>query len=97
MSKFKEIEIEVALEDLVGQRFNEATLEVKLAEIFGQPIKVENISKDDDELVDFNLLTNFDNEETDMFGYVDIYYLPMRREGFDGATFYITEIAVQFE
>lgn len=97
MSKFKEIEIEVALEELVGQRFNKETLEAKLSTLFKQPITVEDISKDDDELVDFNLLTNFDNEETDMFGYVDIYFLPMRREGFDGATFYITEIIVQFE
>ena len=30
MSKFKEIEIEVALEELVGQRFNKETLEAKL-------------------------------------------------------------------
>ena len=83
--KIKQIEITLALEDLVGQRFNKATLEAKLAVIFKQPITVEDISKDDDELVDFNLLTNFDNEETNMFGYVDIYYLPMRRAGFDEA------------
>lgn len=97
MSKFKEIEIEVALEDLVGKRFNKETLEAKLSTIFKKPITVEDTSKDDDELADFNLLTNFDNEETDIFGYADIYYLPMRREGFDGAIWYITEVAVEFE
>jgi hypothetical protein len=97
MSKFKEIEIEVALEELVGQRFNKETLEAKLSTLFKQPITVEDISKDDDELSDYNLLVNFDNEETDLFGYVDIYFLPMRKEGFDGAVWYITEIAVQFE
>jgi hypothetical protein len=95
--KITQIDIELALEDLVGQRFNKETLEAKLSTIFKQPIKVKDISKDDDELVDFNLLTNFDNEETNMFGYVDIYILHMRRAGFDGATMYITEIAVQFE
>ena len=95
--KIAQIDIELALEHLVGKRFNKETLEAKLAEIFKQPITVEDISKDDDELADFNLLTNFDNEETNMFGYVDIYYLPMRRAGFDEAVWYITEIAVQFE
>ena len=97
MSKFKEIEIEVALEELVGQRFNKETLEAKLSTLFKQPITVEDISREDDELSDYNLLAHFDNEETDLFGYVDIYFLPMRKEGFDGAVWYITEIAVQFE
>jgi hypothetical protein len=97
MSKVKQVEIELALEDLVGQRFNKETLEAKLSEIFKIPMTVKDISKDDDELSDFNLLTEFDNEETDMFGYVDIYYLPMRKAGFDGAIWYVTEIAVQFE
>lgn len=96
-TKIKQIDINLALEDLVGQRFNKETLEAKLAVIFKQPITVEDISKDDDELSDFNLLTNFDNEETNMFGYADIYYLPMRRAGFDEAVWYVTEVAVQFE
>ena len=97
MSKFKEIEIEVALEELVGQRFNKETLEAKLSTLFKQPITVEDTSREDDELSDYNLLTSFDNKEDDLFGYVDIYFLPMRKEGFDGAVWYITEIAVQFE
>ena len=97
MSKFKEIEIEVALEELVGQRFNKETLEAKLSTIFKQPIIVEDISREDDELSDYNLLTEFGNADSELYGYVDIYFLPMRKEGFDGAVWYITEIAVQFE
>jgi hypothetical protein len=97
MSKFKEIEIEVALEELVGQRFNKETLEAKLSTLFKQPITVEDTSREDDELSDYNLLAHFDNEETDLFGYVDIYFLPMRKEGFDEAIWYITEVAVVFE
>lgn len=95
--KIAQIDIYLNLEHLVGKRFNKETLEAKLAEIFKQPITVEDISKDDDELADFNLLTNFDNEAENLFGYVDIYYLPMRRAGFDEAVWYITEVAVQFE
>ena len=85
------------LEDLVGKRFNKETLEAKLSEIFGHPAKVEDVSKDDDELADFNRITNCDNTETDIYGYADIYYLPMRREGFDGSTFYVTEVSYEFE
>lgn len=96
-TKIAQIDIELALEDLVGQRFNKETLEAKLSEIFKKPITVEDTSKEDDELSDFNLLAGFDNEETEIFGYVDIYYLPMRREGFDGATWYVTEVAIEFE
>jgi hypothetical protein len=97
MSKFKEIEIEVALEELVGQRFNKETLEAKLSTLFKQPITVEDISREDDELSDYNLLTEFGNADSELYGYVDIYFLPMRKEGFDGAVWYITEIAVEFE
>lgn len=93
----KEIEIEIALEDLVGKRFNKETLEAKLAEIFKQPITVEDISREDDDLCDYNLLTEFGNEDSEVYGYVDIYYLPMRKDGFDGAIWYITEINVDFE
>ena len=85
------------LEQLVGKRFNKETLETELSVIFGHPATVDDISKDDDELADFNLLTNFNNRELDIFGYADIYYLPMRREGFDGATWYITEVSYEFE
>jgi len=94
----QEIEIEIALEDLVGQRFNKETLEAKLSEIFKETITVEDISHDDDELSDFNLLTEFGtSDETKLHGFLDIYYLPMRRAGFDGATWYVTEINVGFD
>ena len=54
MSKVKQVEIELALEDLVGQRFNKETLEAKLSTIFKQPITVEDISREDDELSDLH-------------------------------------------
>jgi hypothetical protein len=94
----QEIEIEIALEDLVGQRFNKETLEAKLSEIFKQPTTVEDISHEDDELSDFNLLTEFGtSDEAELHGFVDIYFLPMRKAGFDGATWYVTEINVGFD
>jgi hypothetical protein len=96
--KVKQIDLNLALEDLVGKRFNKETLEAKLSTIFGEPTKVEDISHDDDELSDFNLLTEFGtSDEAELHGFVDIYFLPMRRTGFDGATWYITEINVEFE
>ena len=97
MSKVKQIDLGIKLEDLVGRRFNKETLEAKLSEIFGQPITVEDISREDDELSDFNLLTEFGNADSELYGYVDIYYLPMRRAGFDEAVWYITEVSIEFE
>jgi hypothetical protein len=85
------------LEDLVGRRFNLKTLESKLTEIFGHKAKVEDISRDDDELADYNLLTLIDNKKTGIYAYADIYYLKMRRKGFDNATIYITEVGIEFE
>jgi hypothetical protein len=97
-TKIAQIDIELALEDLVGQRFNKETLEAKLAEIFKESITVEDISHDDDELSDFNLLTEFGtSDDAELHGFVDIYFLPMRIAGFDGATWYITEINVGFD
>jgi hypothetical protein len=93
----RELPIAEALENLVGRRFNKETLEAKLSEIFGIEAKVEDISKDDDELSDFNYLTAFDNKDKGIYGYADIYFLPMRRTGFDGATFYVTEVGYEFE
>ena len=97
MSKVKQIDVTIALEDLVGQRFNKETLEAKLSTLFKQPITVEDISREDDELSDFNLLTEFGNADSELYGYGDIYFLKMRNEGFDGATFYVTEVNVDFE
>ena len=86
-----------SLENLVGKRFNKETLEAKLTEIFGHKAKVECITKEDDIIPDYNLITEFDIRDKDIFGYADIYFLPMRRTGFDGATFYVTEVGYEFQ
>ena len=93
----KEHDIRVGLEDLVGSRFNKESLEEKLTEIFGVPIAVEDISKEDDELADYNFMGGFDIPERELYGYFDIYFLKMRRPGFDNADIYITEVAIEFE
>jgi hypothetical protein len=98
----KKQEVVKFLKSLVGQRFNTESLEAKLSEHFNEEIKVRNVSQeridnrdDDDELTDFNLM--FESEKDETYGYFDIYMLPMRRKRFDGATFYITEVAYEFE
>ena len=90
------------LEGLVHNRFNMDTLQAKLSEHFNEEIHVENVSQnridsgeEDDELVDWNLMFDSKNQET--YGYFDIYILPMRRAGFDGATFYVTEVGYEFD
>jgi hypothetical protein len=90
------------LESLVGQRFNLDTLNANLSKHFNETIRVENVSQgridsgeSDDELTDWNLMFNSENQET--YGYFDIYMLPMRRAGFDGATFYVTEVGYEFD
>lgn len=93
----KEHDIRVGLEDLVGSRFNKESLEEKLTEIFGVPIVVEDISHDEDELGDYNFLGGFDIPEKELYGFFDIYFLKMRRPGFDNADIYITEVAIEFE
>lgn len=88
------------LEELVGKRFSKDSLEAHLTEKFTYPITLEDISKDDDELVDFNLIGNIDIKYPDNFHlYVDfdVYFLKMRREGHDGADIYITEVGYEFE
>jgi hypothetical protein len=39
----------------------------------------------------------FDSTKDETYGYFDIYMLPMRRQGFDGATFYVTEVGYEFD
>jgi hypothetical protein len=95
--KLKEYDIHMALESLVFNRFNKESLEKELTEIFGVPIVVEDISREDDELADYNLLGSFDIPERELYGYFDIYFLKMRRPGFDGADIYVTEVAIEFE
>jgi hypothetical protein len=90
------------LESLVGQRFNLDTLNANLSKHFNETIRVENVSQgridsgeSDDELTDWNLM--FDSTKDETYGYFDIYMLPMRRAGFDGATFYVTEVGYEFD
>lgn len=92
-----EFQVGQVLHTLVGQRFNEQTLNERLSKIFNWDIKVEDISDKEDELVDYNYVFGFGNSESELYGYGDIYFLKMRREGFDGATFYVTEVNVDFE
>jgi hypothetical protein len=97
-------EIKTFLEGLVHSRFNMDTLNAKVSEFFGTSIEVCNVSQeridsgeDDDELTDWNLMFAFESEDENanpVDG--DIYFLPMRREGFDGATMYIAEVGYEF-
>ena len=90
-------QIATYLEELVGQRFNEETLNKRLTDIFQWDVKVEDISDKEDELADYNFVFGFGDTDSELYGYGDIYFLKMRREGFDGSTFYVTEVNVDFE
>ena len=90
-------QIATYLEELVGKRFNEETLNNRLTDIFQWEVKVEDISDKEDELSDYNFVFGFGDTDSELYGYGDIYFLKMRREGFDGATFYVTEVNVDFE
>ena len=95
--KLKEYDIRMALESLVGNRFNKESLEKELSEIFGIEIVLDDISREDDELADYNFLGGFDIPEKELYGFFDIYFLKMRRPGFDNADIYVTEVAIEFE
>jgi hypothetical protein len=92
------------LEKLVYGRESMESLNAKLTEFFGKKIEVCNVSQsreesdgDEDDLTDWNLMFAFESEDDDdnpVDG--DIYMLPMRREGFDGADMFITEIGYEF-
>lgn len=89
------------LEGLVGQRFSMQSLNDKLERVFKQKVELENTSllreqqQDDDDLADYNLMFNIE-DGSEQSGYFDIYMLPMRRKGFDGADMYITEVGYEF-
>jgi len=90
------------LEGLLHSRFSIETLNEKLSTFFGIKVEVYNASQgridsgeEDDELCDWNLMFSIENEE--LFVDIDIYFLPMRREGFDGGTMYITEVSYEFQ
>ena len=81
------------LENLVGQRFNEQTLTEKLSNHFGQEVELVNITEerianDDDDGFTDDWSFSFSIDDVDY----DIFYLPMRKIGFDFAKFYITEV-----
>jgi len=86
-----------SLESLVGRRFNKDKLEKRLFQIFGQKITVEDVTKydDDDDKSDYNLL--FEVRDNIISGFFDVYYLPLRKEGYLGETMYITEVDYEFE
>jgi len=87
----------IFLEGLVHKRYNLDSLNEELSKHFNEEIKAEFVNQDDEEndLTDFNIMFDSTNEET--YGYFDIYVLMMRREGFDGSTFMITEVGYEFE
>jgi hypothetical protein len=92
-----EKEISNRLENLVQNRFTKESLESLLSIIFDVSIVLEDISHDEDELGDYNFLGHFDIPDKNLYGYFDIYFLKMRRPGFDGSDLYVTEVAIQFE
>ena len=85
------------LEKLVGERFNLETLNATLSEHFGEDIKADFVNENDEsnDLSDWNIM--FDSEKEETYGYFDIYVLKMRRPGFDGSEFYITEVSYEFD
>lgn len=94
----RQLEVIDFLDKLVHNRFSMESLNKKLSDFFGEPIEVVEANLDDDDyndLSDYNLMFNLERE--DQYGYFDIYMLPMRREGFDGSTMYITEVAYEFD
>lgn len=93
----KEYDIRVSLENFVGNRFTKESLEKTLSIIFDVDIVLEDISNEDDELADYNFLGGFDIPEKELYGFFDIYFLKMRRPGFDGTDIYVTEVAIEFE
>jgi len=93
----KQITAKHLLEDLVGKRFNVEMLKAQIKKDFNVDVKIEDISRIDDELVDFNLIFNIDNPDEDLFIDVDVYFLPMRRPWFDDSVFYVTEVGYEFE
>jgi hypothetical protein len=86
------------LESLVHKRCDIDALNRKLSEFAGEPISVSDITneKDDDDLSDWNLIFEIDEDE-ELYGYFDIFYLKLRKPGYCDETMYITEISYQFE
>jgi hypothetical protein len=89
------------LENLVHTRESMQSLSDKINKFFKQKVDLTNTSllreqeNDDDDLVDYNLMFNIE-DGSDVAGFYDIYMLPMRRKGYDGADMYITEVGYEF-
>jgi hypothetical protein len=82
------------LESLVHKRFSKEELEAELTKYFKFPVTVGDVTKEDDELFDYNLLFGMDFKypQAHIYGFVDVYFLKMR----DGRM-YITEVGYEFE
>lgn len=80
------------MESLVYGRYTMAQLNEMVSNHFGETIKIEEIES---EGTDGNLL--FASRSDDTYGYFDIYFLPMLKEGFGGTNMFVTEIAWEFE
>ena len=83
------------LENLVGSRTTLEKLEKEISNYLKEDITIEDVSCDDNDISDYNAIFESQNDET--YGYFDIYFLKMRRPGFDGANIYITEIGYEYE
>jgi hypothetical protein len=90
-------QIEIDLNTLIGQRYNKRTLAEAIQEITGGKVMVENISKKESELTDYNYVFHIDNPEMDIHAFGDIYFLKMRCKDFNGAKFQVTSVSIRFE
>ena len=80
------------LNNLVSKRYNKEKLNKALEDFFKQIIILE---ESDSDCTDFNLMFNIENE-SEVCGYYDIYFLKMRNKGHDDSDMYITEIGIEF-
>lgn len=85
------------LENLVGKRFNITTLNEYLFKAFKleKYIELADVSREDDELCDYNLMGCLDAHG--IFCDFDIYFLKMRMRGWDDSLFYVTEVGYEFQ
>jgi hypothetical protein len=105
MKSDRQIDIVNFLEGLLHKRYTMESLNEELTKFFNCKIEVYNNtqerldSKDfdceEDLPADWNLMFNIE-DGTEQSGFYDIYMLPMRRKGFDGADMYITEVSWEF-
>lgn len=90
-------EVQNSMNALLHHRFNEEMLNERLSQIFGQQIEVSEV---DDEEWTGDWYYSFNVEDDEIGGFFDIYFLKMREQAedvFDGLTFYVTEVACDFE